>query len=172
MTDVDALLSVDAGQIPPDCAAFFIEEASRGMFHARAALAGVVGAVAVGCAWGGAGAMPVALLVLAAGVLGVLATPTIDEEEEEAEAVRPPVKRQVMVVTPQGIIVRDEWGLRSWQFDDLTSVVQGAYNQRPHLVLIDRHGTRHAIDYLRFQRAERVRETIDNRLRLRQSPGA
>jgi hypothetical protein len=170
MTEVQALLSVDSGHIPPGAAAFFLEDPGRGTFRLRATLAAMAGLTSVGCAWAGAGQVLVSLLVLGAAALAVLATPTIEEEDEE-EADRP-AKRQVMVVTPQGIIVRDDWGLRSWQFDDLTSVVQGAYNQRPHLVLIDRHGARHAIDYLRFQRAERVREVIDTRVRLRQSPGA
>ena len=72
-----------------------------------------------------------------------------------------------MVVTAEGLIVRDAWGLRSWRFEDLADIAASSYEHRPYMVLIQRDGTRHALDYLSFQRPEQLRRVIDRRLRLK-----
>jgi hypothetical protein len=94
----------------------------------------------------------------------IVATPTIKEEGEEDTR---PVKKHVRVVTPEGLIVRDAWGLRSWRFEDLADIAASSYEHRPYMVLIQRDGTRHALDYLSFQRPEQLRRVIDRRLRLK-----
>jgi hypothetical protein len=159
MTEVEALLSVDAGQIPPGTVAFFEQDGDPAATRTYITLAVSTAVIAVGCALAGASRYLVAPMLIAAASLGVMAWPTEPDEGETR-----PIKRQVMVVTPTGLIVRDEFGLRSWQFADLAGVFSRVYNQRPHLVLVERGGTRHAIDLGRFQRRERVREILAERL--------
>jgi hypothetical protein len=167
MTDVEALLSVDGGKVPQGIMAFFEEDEDPNPLRARAVLALVTLGAAAACAYGGAGRFMVALMVLAAAGLAIAAWPTLPAEGE-----RPRIKRPVMVVTSQGIIVRDEVGLRSWQFADLTAVASQFHNQRPHLVLITQDGKRHAIDHLRFERSDRLRQVLDERLRVRRAARA
>jgi len=162
MTQIEALLSVDGGKVPAGAQAFFVEEDEEGSPALRAALAGATGVAAAAAAALGAGRFVVALMVLAAAGLAVLAWPTIRDDEEKL-----PPKRQVMVVTPQGLIVRDEMGLRSWQFEDLASVIEAHHTHRPYLVLIDQQGNRHALDYLRFQRGSSLHRILDERVRRR-----
>lgn len=161
MTEVESLLSVDAGVIPPGVTAYFMDDPQRTRRVVRRVVALALAGAAGICAYRGMGFPLVGLLVLAAGILGVLSTGTVDENAQV------PIKRPVMVVTPTGIIVRDERGLRSWRFDDLVRIVSTCHNHRPHLVLVERAGKAHAIDYLRFERGERARELIGNSFRVR-----
>jgi hypothetical protein len=154
MTEVETLLSVDKGQTPPGALAFYPGDEEAGMRRARAVFAVLGVAAAVACACLGVGLPMVMLLLLGAGMLGVTATRTLPDEEEQ------PAKPQILVVTPAGLIERDELGLRSWRFDDLVGVRARAHQ----LHLIDRNGTRHTIDYLRFQRADQLRDVICRRL--------
>lgn len=167
MTDIEALLSVDGGKVPPGTMAFFEEEEDPNPLRARAILAVVTLGAAAACGFGGAGRFMVALMLLAAAGLAISAWPTLPEEGE-----RPPIKRPVMVVTAHGVIVRDELGLRSWEFANLTAVASQFHNQRPHLVLITADGKRHAIDHLRFERSDRLRAVLDERLRVRRAARA
>jgi hypothetical protein len=166
MSDVEALLSVDGGQIPPGTMAFFLADADATVARTHWALSATAVVAALAAASAGAGRFLVALLVLAAAGLAVLAWPMLPEADDDEESPRP-AKRQVMVVTSAGIIVRDEWGLRSWRFDDLACVLTGNYAGLPHLVLVERNGTRHAVNHLKFQGATRLREVLDDRLRRR-----
>ena len=163
MTDVEALLSVDAGKVPPGVVAFFMGDPDRDIRLAGVVIAAIAGLAAVGAAYGGAGLLPVTVLVLAAGLFGVLATPTIRTDGHQT------IKRQVMVVTAEGLIVRDAWGLHSWRLDDLADVVPGIYDSRTYLDIIERNGTRHTIETIGFRRGDRVRQVITTRLRLRQT---
>ena len=71
----------------------------------------------------------------------------------------------MLLVTPNGIIVRDAWGLRSWSFDQLIEALPWSFEQRPHLLLIERDGTRHAVDYLGFARGEHLRQVLLERVK-------
>src|SRR5712672_57465 len=113
MSEVEALLSVDRGEIPPGAMAFFPRDQEAPIRRLRGALAVLAIVFAAGSYLVGAGLVPMTLLLLAGAMLGVTACRTIDDEPT------PRAKRPTMVVTPTGIIVRDDFGLRTWAFDQL-----------------------------------------------------
>src|SRR5664279_4103387 len=133
MSDIEALLAVDAGRTPPATVAFFARDAEA---NER---------------------LTYALLILTAAMFTIVATPTLKEPSDDEAR---PIMRHVMVVTSEGIIVRDAWGLRSWRFEDLLEIAASSYEHRPYMVLIQRDGSRHALDYLNFQRPEQLRQVI------------
>jgi hypothetical protein len=163
MTQMEILLSVDAGRIPPGVIAFFVDDGDRVARRAKAALAVMLGLAAATCAWLHLGRTPVTLLLLAAGVLALGAMRTLPDDET------PTPTRQVLVVTALGLIVRDARGLRSWLFENLIDVVAGVYNGHPYLDLIDQNGVRHSLDCLPFRRGERARQVISARLPLKRT---
>jgi hypothetical protein len=160
MSEIEALLKVDGGQVPPGAVAFFLGDVDATERRTYAALAVLAAVAAAACVGLGAGRFVVMLLVLAGTALALLAMPTARESHEQAA-----VKRPVIVVTPHALVMRDEWGLRVWRFEDLTSVSAAVHEQRPQLVLVCRDGKRHLVDCLRFRHGERVREVVDQRLR-------
>ena len=164
MSEIEALLSVDAGRVPPATVAFFARDAEAGERLTYAILGAMTAAAALLSGVLGGPDLVGALLILTAAMFTIVATPTVKEEGEEDTR---PVKKHVMVVTPEGLIVRDAWGLRSWRFEDLADIAASSYEHRPYMVLIQRDGTRHALDYLSFQRPEQLRRVIDRRLRLK-----
>jgi hypothetical protein len=158
MTDIEALLSVDAGRVPPGAMAFFLGDAEvveRRTYVVLGVTAAAAGAI---CAGLGGGRVVVMLLLLAAAALLLLATPTLGDDEDRA------VKRPVIVVTSNALMMRDECGLRIWPFEDLASVAAAIHDQRAHLLLVGTDGKRHVVDCLRFRNGERVREVVDQRL--------
>lgn len=164
MSEVEALLSVDRGQVPPATVAFFACEPEPEATERReqAMVAALAGIAAFLCALSGASYLLTALFVLAAAVIAIVATPTVGDDQPRA----PSGKRSVTVVTSQGLIVRDADGLRSWRFDELVDVVSATGEQRrPLILLVKRDGTQHALDYLSFQRGEDLRAVIDRRLK-------
>lgn len=166
MTDIEALLSVDAGRVPPGAVAFFAGDADVGERRTYAALAALSGVAAAACACIGAGRFLTALLVLSGAALAVLATPNAPAEEERR------VKRPVLVVTDVALIVRDEWGLKVWRFEDLCGVTATVHDYRPHLLLVDRRGSRYPLDCLRFKNGDRLRDLITKRLAARDTAAA
>src|SRR6185369_15996956 len=76
MSEVEALLSVDAGRIPPDTLAFFRKNADLGVLRARAVLSSVFGIAGVVMACAGGPRLPAMLLLIAAALTAVLSTPT------------------------------------------------------------------------------------------------
>ena len=153
MTDIEALLSVDAGQVPEGTVAFFMRDPERGQRRLYAVTAALLLLGAAGCAVGGAGLPGMVVLLLGAGIFGVLATPTLKDDPR-------PVKRQVVLVTPTGIIMRDAQGLRSWTFEDLTDSSSWIHADRIDLLLVRRDGTRIFIDCQCFHRGERLPDVI------------
>src|SRR5215831_12199730 len=119
MTDVEALLSVDRGEIPPATFAFFERDEVAEDRRAHAILAAVTGIAAALSALAGTDFHITALFVLIAAMLVIATTPTVNREPAEPSR----AKRFVTVVTARGIIVRDAGGLRSWRFDELAAVV-------------------------------------------------
>ncbi len=160
MTEIEALLSVDAGHTPPGTVAFFLDDGTRGFRRLPALLSAAAGLAAL--AWGlnGGGRHGVAFLLLVGAMLALRSLPTLRDD-----ANRDP-KRQVLVITTLGLIVRDGSGLRIWQFEELTDVVAGIHDSRPFLNLIDRTGTRHTIECAVYGRGERVRRVLSSRLPL------
>jgi hypothetical protein len=164
MSEIEALLSVDAGHTPPATLAFFARDADASERLTYAVLAVMTAMVALVSGLLGGPDLVGALLVLTAAMFTIVATPTLKEPADEEPR---PIKRHVMVVTSEAIIVRDAWGLRSWRFEDLAEIAASSYEHRPYIVLIKRDGSRHALDYLSFQRPEQLRQVIDTRLRLK-----
>ena len=164
MSEIEALLSVDAGRLPPATFAFFARDAEANERLTHAILGAMAAATAVISGLLGGPDLLGALLILIAATFTIVATPTIKEDHEQEPR---QIKRHVMVVTAEGLIVRDAWGLRSWRFEDLTEIAASSYEHRPYMVLIQRDGTRHALDYLSFQRPEQLRQVIGHRLRLK-----
>jgi hypothetical protein len=158
VTDIEVLLSVDAGRIPSGVMAFFVGDVDVAERRTYAVLSVLSVGAAAACAGLGAGRALVMLLVLAATALALFATPTLREDHD------PRAKRPVIVITPEAIVMRDECGLKVWRFEDLTGVAAAVHDHRPQLVLTGRDGKRYAVDCLRFQNGERVREVVDQRL--------
>jgi hypothetical protein len=162
MTEVEALLAADKGRVPADTLAFYAQDPDLNERRTYGLLAFIAGLAGVACALAGAQRPLVAVIFIASTALTILSAPTLRPQEEE-----PAYKKHVLLVTPRGIIVRDAWGLRSWSFDELTEALPWSYEQRPHLVLVERDGTRHAVDYLGFVRGERLREVLLDRVKPR-----
>jgi hypothetical protein len=161
MSEVEVLLNVDAGRIPPGTLVFVArdrEAPTRILFAFLAvALAGLAVALAVA---GGAGREVVVLIGLFAGILGVSALPSTDPSER-------PILPATLVVTQRGMIARDAWGLRSWRFDDLVEVRPFVHERRVGLLVVRRDGVHDFIDSLAFERGDSLREVIGPRLKAR-----
>ena len=164
MSEVEALLSVDRGVMPPSTVAFFERDPAAEDRLSHALLAATAGFAAAMAAVAMVDLRVTALFVIIAAILIVMATPTVGARSEDADARTG--KRFVTVVTPQGIIVRDARGLRTWRWGELQGVVSASHGPRPYIVLVDHDGRRHALDYLSFQRGEALRDAIGRRLRL------
>lgn len=160
MTDIEALLSVDNGHTPPGTVAIFLDDGTRGFRWGYALTAVIAGLIAVAVAVAGCGRAPIALLVLLAGTMAVRAMPTLPEDQN-----RDP-KRQVLVLTTVGLIVRDGSGLRRWLFEDLSDVVAGMNDSQPFLNLIDKNGKRHTVHCPAYRRGLRLRHMISARLQM------
>ena len=158
MSEVEALLSVDRGEIPPGAMAFFAKDLDRPIRRLRGALAITAALFAIVSYLVGAGPVPSVLLLLAATMLGVTATRTLDEEDGPAP------KKATMVVTSTGLIIRDDLGLRTWAFDQLADAVPVSYQQRVALMMVKHDGSRDVIDHLSFARGEGLREIIRTRM--------
>jgi hypothetical protein len=170
MSDVEALLSIDRGRVPPGAIAFFArdpEASRRRMFAVLAILVGgsgiVLGALVLSGAVVGLHRLPVALLALAGIGLTIGALPP------ERDPLTSRYKRRALVLTPTGMIMRDGSGLRSWSFDQLTDVRPYLHHQRVGLLITGRDGSRDFVDTLSFERGEKVRELIGRRLNLREA---
>src|SRR6185369_16271640 len=148
MSEIEALLSVDRGEMPPATVAFFERDAAAEDRLSHAILAATAGFAAAMSTLAAVDLRITALFVLIAAMLIVTATPTVGA----ASAGGARAKRFVTVVTACGIIVRDARGLRTWRFDELAGVVAASHGPRPYIVLVERDGSRHALDYLSFQR--------------------
>ncbi len=163
MSEVEVLLDVDAGRIPAGTVVFQARDPELPGRMLRAALALGLSLAALGCALGGAPREVIALLALATGITAVTATRT---EPEPADC---PVKQPMLVLTPTGIIVRDAWGLRSWQWGELREVRPFLHEQRAGLLFVQNDGSRDFVDPSFFVRGDRLSELIGRHLSPRQT---
>jgi hypothetical protein len=163
MSEVEVLLSVDAGRIPPGTVVFQARDPDAPARIMRAVLAVARAITAVGCSLSGAARELVALLALATGVAAITATPTDSETPE------PPSKRPMVLLTPDGMIVRDCWGLRTWRWGELKEVRPFLHEQRVGLLFVRRDGSRDFVDNSFFERGERLGELIGRHLEPRQT---
>lgn len=148
MTEVEALLSVDGGRLPPGVTAFRARDSEAPTRRFRIAVAVSCAVTAGACGFLGVGRGIVALLLLGAGIFGVLASP---DEAEEEEA---PCKPATLLLTPTGLIVRDEFGLRCWRFGDLADVRQVNSRGESGLLIVCRDGSSDFVDTGEFERGE------------------
>ena len=162
MSDVEALLSVDAGKVPQGVVAFFERDPEGSKRRALAILAVLLGVATASAYFAGLSRPPVALLALATLVLVIQALPP----EVDPETAR--YKRPTLIVTANGVMVRDGSGLRSWTFEDLVDVRPYLHQQRIGLLLARRDGPREFVDTLSFERGEKVTEVIGRRLKPRE----
>ena len=158
MTDIEVLLSVDAGRVPPGAVAFFMRDADAEKRKVRALMGAVLVAMAIGSAFADGGLACVALLLLAAGIFGVLAMPPPSDERPME------IKRRVVVVTEIGIIMRDGRGLRTWLFADLQGASSMRQADRVDLWLERRDGSKSFINCRVFQRGEYLPDVVKQRL--------
>jgi hypothetical protein len=158
MTDIEVLLSVDAGRIPEGTNAFFVRDRERTLRRWWAAVSIALMGTAVACGFVGAGYTWVAVLLLVGGIFAVMATPTLADDPS------PEIKRQVLVVTSRAILMRDGQGLRTWTFEDLADASSCRYADRIDLLLVRRDGGRVFIDCQNFHRGDRLPEVISQRL--------
>ena len=158
MTEVQALLSVDAGSVPPDAVAFFPRDAEAPARRVRAVLAVIAHASAVALAVSGTARPLVALLALAGVALSVGALPNRADEDE------PRSKRPTLVLTATGMILRDVCGLRTWCYEDLLHVSPFVHELSLGLLVIGKDGKREFLDTASFERGDKVRELLRRRI--------
>jgi len=96
MSEIEALLSVDAGRVPPATVAFFARDAEASERLTYAVLAAMTSMVAVVSGLLGGPDLMGALLVLTAAMFAIVASPTL---KDPAEGETRQIKRHVMVVT-------------------------------------------------------------------------
>jgi hypothetical protein len=158
MSEVQALLSVDAGKVPPGAVAFFPRDAEAPARRIRGLCAVIVFAAAFALALSGTARPLVALLALAAVALTVGAMPTRPDQDD------PPSKRPTLVLTATGMILRDSSGLRTWCYDELLHVSPFVHELTLGLLVIRKNGRREFLDTASFERGEKVRELLGRRI--------
>ena len=104
-----------------------------------------------------------ALLALVGVAFAVGALPTRPDVEEA------PTKRPTLLLTVEGLIVRDDCGLRTWSFDDLADVRPYMHLRTLGLLVVRKDGKRDFIDTMAFERGDRVPELIGRRLKPREA---
>jgi hypothetical protein len=154
MSEVEVLLSVDAGRIPPGTVVFMARDPDAPARILRALMALMLAVAAVGCAINGSPRELIALLALGTGIAAISASRTEPEPEDQ------PVKRAMFVLTPTGVIVRDAWGLRSWRWAELKEVRPFLHEQRTGLLFVLRDGSRDFVEHSFFERDQRLSELI------------
>ena len=159
MSDIEALLSVDAGKVPSGVVAFFARDQEASRRRAFTVFAILMAAATTAAYFAGAGRPGTALLALATLALTIQALPPERDPEQARQ------KRPTLVVTANGVIVRDGSGLRSWSFEDLADVRPFLHQQRIGLLFARRDGSREFVDTLSFERGEKVNELIGRRLK-------
>ena len=156
MSEVETLLAVDAGRVPPGTAAFFARDPEAAGRRMGAVLAVMVDALALWLVMRGHVA-EAALLALLGVLLALGAVPTIRGDER-------PTKRPTLVITPTGMIVRGAHGLNTFSFDDIDTIQ--ALNHEPHvgLLIVRRDGKRFFIDTGSFEGGGVVSALVGRRL--------
>jgi hypothetical protein len=160
MSSVEALLSVDAGRVPPGTIAFFQRDPDGPRRRSCAWLAIIIDGFALALVIAGVSKMGAALLALSGVALALGAIPTKSEEDR-------PRKPPTLVVTPEGIVVRDENGMRYWHFDDLADAKPYADQTTSGLLIVRKNGKRDFVDTTLFERGEKVRDAIGHWLKVR-----
>jgi hypothetical protein len=163
MSEVETLLSVDAGKVPAGVVVFRPRDPEAEVRRIRTGLAVIAGIVTIALAAVGASREPVGMLVLVTAMLAISATGT------EADPIEARQKRPAMVLTANGMIVRDSSGLRSWQYDDIADVRTCVCQGQVGIVVVLRSGQMHFVENLLFARGEHVSGLIRRHLQPRRT---
>ena len=163
MSEVEALLNVDAGRIPPGAVVFRARDPESEVRRLRTVLAVGAGLVTVGLAIAGVTRDPIGVMVLITAMLALSASRTQAQGDEAR------YKRPTMVLTTTGMIVRDASGLRSWQYEEITDVRTCVCQGQMGIVVVLAGGAMHFIDNLSFARGEHVGGLIRRHLQPRRT---
>jgi hypothetical protein len=163
MSEVEALLNVDAGRVPAGAVVFRARDPEAEVRRLRTVLAVGAGLVTVGLAIAGVAREPCAMLVLTTAMLAISATRTAPEGDEARH------KRPTMVLTTTGMIVRDASGLRSWQYEDIADVRTCVCQGQVGIVVVLTNGSLHFVDNLLFTRGEQLSGLIRRHLQPRRT---
>lgn len=163
MSEVEALLSVDAGRVPAGTVVFRARDPDAEVRRLRTVLAVGAGLLTVGLAVAGVSREPIAMLVLTTTMLALSATRAEPDGEEARH------KRPTMVLTTTGMIVRDASGLRSWQYEEIADVRTCVCQGQIGIVVVLASGAMHFIDNLSFARGEHVGGLIRRHLQPRRT---
>ena len=156
MTNVEALLTVESGQVPEGVHVFLEQNPDARRLRGWLLLCAFLALVAAAAALQGGNGWGVAAIALFAAMAGVMGIPTRPEE---------PWKPRVLLLCQKGLIVREHWGLRNWRYEELS---------RPYLLFVDgeqqlcleaKDGEIHLIDHLSFRHGCNLRELLEQRIR-------
>jgi hypothetical protein len=161
MSEVEALLSVDAGRVPTGVVVFRARDPEAEVRRLRTVLAVGAAIFTIGLAIAGCSREPIAMMVLVTAMLTLSASRVAPEGDEARQ------KRPAMVVTPTGMIVRDGSGLRSWQYEEIADVRTCVCQGQIGIVVVLTGGAMHFIDNLSFARGEHVGGLIRRHLQPR-----
>lgn len=162
MSEVEAMLSVDAGRVPRGTVAFFQRDPEAPLRRSYGWLAVIVNGFALSLVLAGLTNIGAVLLALCGVALTVLALPTRTEEDDDR-----PRKQPMLLLTADAIAVRDDRGMRSWQYDDLADVFPFTDRDIRGIIVVRKNGKRDFIDTAFFERGEKVGDAIVRRLQLR-----
>lgn len=158
MTDVETLLRVDAGERPAGVVLSF----ERDPHVARRRCMWL--ATALGIATMAAAlhepSRPELLLVPISCLLSALVVAPSREEEDELRDGKP----RVIMMTERGLLVRDPWGIRAWNWAEIAFVTAGVLDGRVQMILRDAGGQSHLVDHLVFDRGEQLYRLIGERV--------
>lgn len=156
MTNVEALLTVESGEVPRGVEVF--QEKDPDLVHLRAwlFLCGFLSLVATITSLQGGEPLGVLAMGIFAAMAGVMAIPTKREE---------PRKPRVLLLCDKGVIAREHWGLRNWRYDELRRVWAVYVDGQQQLCVEDNEGEVHLIDHLNFKGGQRLRSLLEERIR-------
>ena len=95
------------------------------------------------------------LLGLAAVLAFVIGIPTRSDDA---------LVRQLMLLTPQGIIIRCPWGLANWDYDEIQHVASYSVYGQLQMVVEDRRGREHLIDCDLFEHTDKIVDRVRERM--------
>lgn len=155
MTNVEALLTVESGQVPQGVQVFAERHPDAGRIRSWLFLAAFLALVAAITGSQGGEPLGVAAIALFAAMAAVMAIPTRDEE---------PRKPRMLLLCDKGLIVREHWGLRNWRYDELCRVWLVFVDGQQQLCVEDRQGEAHLIDHLSFKQGHRLKSLLQERI--------
>jgi len=161
VTNIETLLQVEGGTVPAGVEVFREPDLQAGRRRMWALISMALAATAVTLMVREGGKafewQPIMLLALLSGAALIMALPTRAEPREARIS-------RILIVSPQGLIARDHWGLQNFDFSEMDSVRRCFVCGTPHLCIRDRFGQEHLLSYAAFDRAERIPFLLSERV--------